>query len=202
MVKFLLPDAVVWYLIENALNLFGKNIAGLPANKQTKKTGENLEAHSMALESGVMEPVEKISTRQDGDLSNTLPGSDVDLLKRKDWILIYKIRTVIIDMIYFSDDLPLVKYSDYISKQLGINYSYLSKLFSKAVSVTIEHFIIANKIERVKDLLSSSELTISEIAWKLHYSSTAHLSAQFKKVTGLTPSFFKKSFNNVLSAQS
>jgi AraC-like DNA-binding protein len=183
------------------LKLFNKNITGSPAKAEKIVAGENQDLVQAAVERGGMVSAEKISIKIQGELENTWLKSDFELLKRKDWILIYKIRSVVIDMIYFSDELPLVKYSDYISKQLGINYSYLSKLFSKAVSVTIEHFIIAHKIERVKDLLSSSELTVSEIAWKLHYSSTAHLSAQFKKVTGLTPSLFKKSYNNMVSSE-
>jgi len=89
--------------------------------------------------------------------------------------------------------LPVIKYSSYISSKLKTNYTYLSKIFSKVKNITIEHFIIIHKIERVKQLLLYNEFTLSEIAWKLHYSSTAHLSAQFKKITGITPSLFKKS---------
>ena len=95
-------------------------------------------------------------------------------------------------MIY-ADELPNTKYSHYISKKLKVNYTSLSKFFSKVKKITIEQFIIAHKIERVKRLLLYNELTLSEIALKLDYSSTAHLSAQFKKVTGITPSIFKKS---------
>ena len=95
-------------------------------------------------------------------------------------------------MIYYREELPNTNYSYYISKKLKINYTYLSKFFSKVKKITIEHFIINHKIEMVKQLLSYNELTLSEIALKLNYSSTAHLSAQFKKVTGITPSIFKK----------
>jgi AraC-like DNA-binding protein len=122
----------------------------------------------------------------------TLIKNDFDVVAAKELILIEKIKSVIIEMIHDSDELPNIKYSEYLSKKLKVNYTYLSKLFSKAKNTTIEHFIIAHKIERVKQLLLFNEFTLSEIAWKLHYSSTAHLSAQFKKVTGLTPSRFKK----------
>ncbi|MGB5556334.1 MAG: helix-turn-helix domain-containing protein, partial [Flavobacteriaceae bacterium] len=101
----------------------------------------------------------------------------------------------ILDLIYHSNELPTMNYSQYISSELGVNYTYLSKLFSKVTSTTIQQFIIMHKIERVKELLIYDELTLSEIAWKMHYSSTAHLSAQFKKVTGLTPTDFKSQKN-------
>jgi AraC-like DNA-binding protein len=95
-------------------------------------------------------------------------------------------------MIHLSDEIPKVKYSDFISERLGYDYTYLSNIFSEVKGVTIQQFIIVNKIERVKELILYDELNLTEIAFKLHYSSVAHLSNQFKKVTGLSPSFFKQ----------
>ena len=107
-------------------------------------------------------------------------------------ILIEKIKDVIIEMIHYSDELPEVNYSEYISEKLQHDYTYLSNSFSEEQGITIQHFIIIHKIEKVKELLLYDELNLTEIFYKLHYSSVAHLSNQFKKITGLSPSFFKK----------
>ena len=107
-------------------------------------------------------------------------------------VLIEKIKNVIIDMIHYTDELPKTNFSDYLSKKLNHDYGYLANLFSEIQGTTIEKFIISHKIERVKELIIYDELNLTEIAWKMHYSSVAHLSNQFKKITGLTPSHFKK----------
>ena len=106
-------------------------------------------------------------------------------------VLIEKIKDVIIEMVHYEEELPKVNFSDYLTDKLKYNYTYLANLFSETEGITIEHFIIIHKIERVKELIIYDELNLTEIAWKLHYSSVAHLSHQFKKITGLTPSFFK-----------
>jgi AraC-like DNA-binding protein len=116
----------------------------------------------------------------------------LELLDDKRSILIEKIKNVITELIHYSDELPRVNYSDYISEKLGYDYTYLSNIFSEVKGTTIQQFIIINKIERVKELLLYDELNLTEIAYKLHYSSVAHLSNQFKKITGLSPSFFKQ----------
>lgn len=95
-------------------------------------------------------------------------------------------------MIHYSDEEPVLNFSAYLSEKLDYDYNYLSNLFSEVKGITIEQYIIAHKIERAKELLLYNELTLTEIAAKLHYSNVAHLSTQFKKVTGLTPSFFKQ----------
>jgi AraC-like DNA-binding protein len=95
-------------------------------------------------------------------------------------------------MIHYSDEIPKVNYSDYISEKLGYDYTYLSNLFSEVKGTTIQHFIIDHKIEKAKELILYDELNLTKISYKLHYSSVAHLSNQFKKVTGHTPSFYKK----------
>jgi AraC-like DNA-binding protein len=113
------------------------------------------------------------------------------LLEKKQGILIEKIREVIINYVYKSDEKPYIKFSVLLSTELNHSYTYLSNVFSEIESISIEQYIIALKIERVKELIIFGEDTFSEIAHKLHYSSVAHLSTQFKKVTGLTPSHFK-----------
>jgi len=107
-----------------------------------------------------------------------------------------KVRNLIFDMIHNSLELPDMNYSAYISNNLCVNYTTISKSFSKAIGVTIERYIIMQKIEKVKKMLSVDHLSLSEIAWRLHYSSTAHLSGQFKRITGITPSLFRKIINN------
>ena len=103
-----------------------------------------------------------------------------------------KVRDLIFDMIHDSLELPDINYSAYFSNHLCVNYTTISKSFSKVIGVTIEQYIIMQKIEKVKKMLSVDRLSLSEIAWRLHYSSTAHLSGQFKRITGITPSLFRK----------
>jgi AraC-like DNA-binding protein len=117
--------------------------------------------------------------------------SGLELLDDKKSVLIEKIKNVIIEMIHYSDELPKVNYSEYISKKLNYDYTYLSNLFSEVKGITIQHFIILHKIERVKELLLYEEYNLTEISYLMQYSSVAHLSNQFKKVTGLSPSFYK-----------
>jgi AraC-like DNA-binding protein len=141
---------------------------------------------------GVVEILEDITAEQHEQLKINLLRSGLELLDNKKSILIEKIKNVITEMIHYSDELPKVNYSDFISEKLGYDYTYLSNIFSEVKGITIQQFIIINKIERVKELLLYDELNLTEIAWKLHYSSVAHLSNQFKKVTGLSPSFYKQ----------
>jgi AraC-like DNA-binding protein len=114
------------------------------------------------------------------------------LLDDKKSILIEKIKNVIIEMVHYADELPKQNFSDYISEKLGYDYTYLANTFSEVKGITIQHYIINHKIEKAKELLLYDELNLTEIAYKLNYSSVAHLSNQFKKVTGLSPSFYKQ----------
>jgi AraC-like DNA-binding protein len=118
--------------------------------------------------------------------------SGLEMLDDRKSIIIEQIKNAIIEMIHHAEDVPKVNYSEYISTQLNYDYTYLSNLFSEVKGITIQQFIILNKIERVKELLLYDELNLTEISYKLHYSSVAHLSNQFKKITGLTPSYFKQ----------
>lgn len=136
--------------------------------------------------------IENITQQQRDQLDLLLKKSGLELMDDKKSMLIEKIKTVIIELIHYSDELPKMKFSEYLGSKLNHDYTYISNLFSEVQGITIEHFIIAHKIERVKELLVYDELNLTEIAYKLHYSSVAHLSNQFKKVTGLTPSHFKQ----------
>lgn len=124
-------------------------------------------------------------------LRKNLASSGLELMEDKKAILIEKIKGVIIEMVHYSEERPKNKFSEYLSEKLNYDYTYLANLFSEVTGVTIEHFIIAHKIEKVKELLIYDELNLTQISYKLNYSSVAHLSNQFKKVTGLTPTFFK-----------
>ena len=139
-----------------------------------------------------VEIMENISVEQREQLKVALLNTGLELMDDKRAVLIEKIKNVIIEMVHYTDELPKSNFSDYISEKLHYDYTYLANLFSEVQGTTIEHFIIAHKIERVKELIIYDELNLTEIAWNMHYSSVAHLSNQFKKVTGLTPSHFKQ----------
>jgi AraC-like DNA-binding protein len=141
---------------------------------------------------GVIEIREDITEEQRKELESRLRLSGLELMDDKKSIIIEKIKNAIIEMIHYSDEVPRVNYSDYISDKLKYDYTYLSNIFSEVKGITIQQFIIMHKIERVKELLLYDELNLTEISYKLHYSSVAHLSNQFKKVTGHSPSFYKK----------
>ena len=157
-----------------------------------KEELEKLGLHHINVDLGVVEILENITSKQRKRLRDNLLKSGLELLDDKKSILIERIKNVIVEMIHYSDDLPKVNYSDYISEKLGYDYTYLANTFSEVNGTTIQQFIILHKIEKVKELLLYDELTLSEISFKLHYSSAAHLSNQFKKITGLTPSYYKK----------
>ncbi len=161
---------------------------------------ENLGLHFIVVELGEVETVEKLSAKKQTQLKATLLKFGLELMEDKKSMLIEKIKNIVVEMIHYSDEPPITNFSDYLSNKLSYDYNYLSNLFSEVKGITIEHFIIAHKIERAKELLLYNELTLTEIAYKLHYSSVAHLSNQFKKVTGLTPSFFKKMKHKRLTA--
>lgn len=116
----------------------------------------------------------------------------LELIDDKKSLLIERTKTIIIELIHYSEENPKINYSDYISEKLDYNYNHLSSLFSEVTGTTIVNYIIINKIERVKELLLYDELTLTEISLLMEYSSVAHLSHQFKKITGLTPTYFKK----------
>ncbi len=152
---------------------------------------ERLNMKYKTIDLGVVELIKELDSNDKKQLNDRLLLSGLELLDDKKTILIEKIRNVIIEMVHHTDDLPKVNHSKYISNILGYDYTYLANIFSEVKGITIQQFIIINKIERVKEMLMYNELTLTEISYKLNYSSVAHLSAQFKKVTGLTPSFFK-----------
>ena len=153
---------------------------------------KNMGLHFIVVDLGEVDIMETLSVDELIQLKLALLDSGLELMDDKKAVLIEKIKNVIIEMIHYEDELPLVNYSDYISEKLHHDYTYLSNIFSEIKGITIQQFIIIHKVERIKELIIYDELNITEIAWKMNYSSVAHLSNQFKKITGLSPSHFKQ----------
>lgn len=174
------------------MKLYIKYMVSLRCKMMVKEELQKLGLHYIVVDLGMVELLEDITKEQRRQLSINLLKSGLELLENKKSILIEKIKTVITEMIHYSAELPKVNYSEYISEKLGYDYTYLANTFSEVKGITIQQFIILHKIEKVKELILYDELNLSEIAYRLHYSSPAHLSNQFKKITGLTPSFYKK----------
>jgi len=172
--------------------LYIKYMVSLRCKMMVKDELKKLGIRYVFVDLGTAEILEDITAQQHEELKINLLRSGLELLDDKKSILIEKVKNVIIEMIHYTDELPEVNYSDYISEKLDYDYTYLSNLFSEVKGITIQQFIIIHKIERVKELLLYDELNLTQISYKLNYSSVAHLSNQFKKITGLTPTFFKK----------
>lgn len=153
---------------------------------------KKLGLHFIVVDLGEVEIMENISDDQREKLKTALLTTGLELIDDTKAVLIEKIKTTIIEMVHHSDEIIKVNFSDYLSEKLKYDYTYLANLFSEVQGTTIEQFMIWHKIERIKELMIYDELTISEIAWKMNYSSVSHLSNQFKKVTGLSPSHFKQ----------
>jgi AraC-like DNA-binding protein len=153
---------------------------------------KKLGLHYVIVDLGMVEILEDISFEQFEQLKNNLAISGLELLDDKKSILIERIKNVIIELVHYTDEIPKVNYSHYISEKLHHDYTYLSNVFSEVKGITIQQFIITHKIERVKELLLYDEFSLTQIADMLHYSSVAHLSNQFKKITGLSPTYFKQ----------
>jgi AraC-like DNA-binding protein len=178
------------------MKLYVKNMVCIRCKMVVKDLLKRQSLHHITVDLGEIEIVENLSGTQLMEFKTGLQKFGLELLDDKRSILIEKIKKVIVELIHYSDEPAKVNFSDYLSEKLNHDYTYLANLFSEVVGVNIEHYIIMHKIERVKELLIYDELSLTEISYKLHYSSVAHLSNQFKKITGLTPSYFKKFKDN------
>lgn len=157
-----------------------------------KEVLKKMGLHFIIVDLGEIEIMETISVETRLELKKALLVSGLELIDDKKAVLIEKIKNVIIEMVHYTDELPKVNYSDYIGEKLKHDYTYLSNIFSEVKGITIQQFIIIHKIERAKELLLYDEMNLTQISYILNYSSVGHLSNQFKKVTGLSPSHFKK----------
>jgi YesN/AraC family two-component response regulator len=160
---------------------------------KVKDTLVNTGFPDLEVKLGEINSDENLSEANLEKIRSALLLSGFELLTEKKDILVHQIRTLILQIIYHSDEPLLENLSVYLSNELNYDYGYLSKLFSNVSGITIEQFVIYNRTERVKELLNHTELTLTDIAYKMHYSSVAHLSNQFKKIVGMTPSEFKQS---------
>jgi AraC-like DNA-binding protein len=174
------------------MKLYIKYMVSLRCKMVVKEELTKLGLHYVVLDLGVVEILENITEEQRAKLRRELIKSGLLLLDSKLAILVDKIVSVIVEMIHYNEEVPKVNYSDFISEKLGFDYTYLSNVFSEVKGITIPQFIILHKVERVKELLLYDELSLKEISYMLHYSSVAHLSNQFKKITGLSPAFYKQ----------
>lgn len=164
------------------------NRCKIVVKEELKKLG----LHSIVVELGEVEIMEDIDDEQREQIKNVLLDTGLELIDDKRSILIEKIKSAVVEMVHHSNENLKINFSEYISKKLTHNYTYLANLFSEVQGTTIEQFIISHKIERIKELIIYGDMNITEIAWEMNYSSVAHLSNQFKKATGLSPSHFKQ----------
>lgn len=173
------------------MKIYIQNMVCIRCKMVVKSELEKLGLHYITVDLGEAVVREEISPEQLTRLGIALKKTGLELMDDKKSILVEKIKTIIIELVHYADEQIKINLSDYLSEKLNHNYTYLANLFSEVKGTTIEQFYLAHKIEKVKELLVYDELSLTEIAWKMHYSSVAHLSNQFKKITGLTPTHFK-----------
>ncbi|TLX70756.1 helix-turn-helix domain-containing protein [Labilibacter sediminis] len=177
------------------MKIYIKNMVCIRCQIVVKSVLEKLALPYVYVRIGEAKIIGKLSANQIKELDEELRKYGLLVMDDKRSILIESIKNAIIALVHYTDDQIKVNLSDYLSENLNHNYTYMANLFSEVNGITIEKFYLAHKIERVKELIVYDELNLSEIAYKMHYSSVAHLSNQFKKITGLTPSSFKKMKN-------
>lgn len=174
------------------MKIYVKNMACESCIVVVKNALKALHITPLTVELGEIEIKGDVADSEKKKLNSIIKKVGLELLEKKQGVLIEKIRKIMIDYVYSSEEKPTYKFSVLLSEKLGHNYTYLANFFSEVEATTIEQYLISLKIERIKELIILEEFTLSEIADKLHYSSVAHLSNQFKKITGLSPSHFKK----------
>ncbi len=174
------------------MKLYIKNMVCDRCLMAVKSEVEKLGLHAISITLGEVELETECTENQKQDLLERLRFLGFDLIDDKKSITIERIKTLLIDLVYNKNNVLKSNLSDYLANDLAQDYSALSNLFSEIEGITIERYFIAQKIERVKELLTYDELTLSEIAIQLQYSNVAHLSNQFKKTTGFTPTDFKR----------
>lgn len=173
------------------MKLYIKYMVSIRCKMVVKAELDKLGLHYGVVNLGEVNIYEAISEEQREQLRVALLRTGLELMDDKKAMLVEKIKNIVIEMVHYSEEFPKTNFSDYLTLKLNYDYTYLANLFSEVTGMNIEHYIIIHKIERVKELLIYDELNLTEISYRMNYSSVAHLSNQFKKVTGLTPTFFK-----------
>jgi AraC-like DNA-binding protein len=174
------------------MKIYIKNMACQSCKVVVQEALDELGIAAKNVKMGEVETRDELSDDEKRNLAAKIRKAGLELLESRKGVIIEKIKKEMIDYVYKSDEKPNLNFSDLLSKKLHLTYGYLANLFSEVEANTIERYVISLKIERIKELIIQEELTFTEIAYKLHYSSVAHLSTQFKRETGLTPSHFKK----------
>jgi AraC-like DNA-binding protein len=174
------------------MKLVIKNMVSLRCILLVKAELNRLEIPFDDVRLGEVELSESIPATKFQQLQLSLMQAGLEIINDRKTILVEKVKTLVVEMIHHKEELPRENYSRYISQKLNQNYTYLANIFSESQGITIEHFIIGHKIEKVKELMLYNELSLTEISYRLNYSSVAHLSTQFKKVTGMTPTAYKQ----------
>lgn len=180
-----------YVIIVHGLRLYIKYMVSQRCKVVVKEELKKLGLHFIFVDMGVVELMEDLSHEQQDQIKSALLRSGLELMEDKKAVIIEKIKEVITEMVNNADNLPKVNFSDYLSTRLNYAYTYMAGLFSEIQGTTLEKYLISFKIEKVKELIIYDKLSLSDIAWKMQYSSVAHLSSQFKKQTGLTPSHFR-----------
>ncbi|RPH31623.1 MAG: AraC family transcriptional regulator [Bacteroidales bacterium] len=173
------------------MKIYIQNMVCTRCKTAVKSELQKLGLEYTSVELGEAEVTKDISDDIKVKLNIALKKAGLELIDDKKSILVERVKTTIIELVHYTDEQIKVNLSDYLGEKLNHNYTYLANLFSEVKGITIEQFYLSHKIEKVKELIIYDELNLTEIAYKLHYSSVAHLSNQFKKMTGLTPSHFK-----------
>lgn len=174
------------------MKLFIKYMVSNRCKMAVKEALKSLGLHFVLVDLGEVDIMETLSEGQKQQLQSLLNISGLELMSDKKAMLIEKIKNIIIEIVHYSCEQPTINFSDYISEKLHLDYTYLSNIFSEVQGITIQQFLIIHKIERVKELLMYDEMNLTEISYQMQYSSVAHLSNQFKKITGLSATEFQK----------
>lgn len=173
------------------MKIFIQNMVSLRCKLMVISQLDKLGLSYKSVELGEVLLIEPLSETNKQLLKKALHQSGLELMDDKKAMMIEKIINIIVEMVHYSDELPPYNFSTFLQEKMRLDYHKMAEIFSKTKGVTIEHFIILHKVERIKELITYDELNLTEISYKMNYSSVAHLSKQFKQVTGFTPSFFK-----------
>jgi AraC-like DNA-binding protein len=180
------------------VKLFVKNMVCVRCESLVKSELTKMGFDYHSVKSGEVEIKDDLTEEDRQRLNMVLEKSGLGLLDDKKSVLVEKISNLIIDLIHYNNDRIKINLSDYLKEKLSYDTAYMARLFAEVKGTTIEHFFITQRIERAKEMLIYDNLSLTEIADQLHFSSTSHFCNQFKKATGLTPSYFRQLKTNRL----